>query len=315
MSHIDQSVWYASAMLDGGSNESSSIIALDNSELRAIVQQVIIELEAFKVLTFERHNNFVNSRPGSDIDDRYDDAFIQFISLADSIEKNLKKRVVAELSGFQQLHYLMALLVLMIAVAMALILWRHEKQSVDYLQVLHETQSKLEALSNTDPLTGLANRRAFDAALAAEFNRAKRSSTPIALMMIDVDFFKHFNDTYGHPEGDKCLQKVATNIQQLCKRSMDLVSRYGGEEFAIILPNSDNAELLAISMLKSVEAMGIPHSTSSVANIVTISIGITEAIPLPEMQAEELVAMADKALYQAKSSGRNRMVSLEMNAV
>ena len=306
--HLTTSAWYAHAMLDGGTNSEGTFIALEDEAIREVTTDVLAGLDILMALTNERYNSFVSSRPGSEIDIKYDETFKRFIELADIAETLLKDLVAKELTEFRKLHYLMAFLVVLIAFIIGYISWKHERQYVDYLQVLHDTQSKLEELSNTDPLTGLFNRRVFDESLDSEFSRAMRNATPLALIMVDVDYFKNYNDTYGHQKGDKCLKNVGKAIEHLCKRSLDVVTRYGGEEFAVILPNSENTLPLAKSMREAIEVLGMPHSSSDSASVVTISIGVAELVPTAGMKPRHLLGMADRALYKAKSNGRNQTV-------
>ena len=311
--HLERSMWFSNAMLNGGANDQSVYIALEEASLRKLVEEVQVELEKLKLLTAERYDNFVHARPGSELDDQYDATFVHFIELADIVENVLKSLILDELDDFKSTHYLMALSVLIIAIGMCVVSWRHEQQHLDYMIDMREAQDKLEELSKTDQLTGLANRRAFDETLLSEFNRAMRAETPLALIMLDVDFFKNFNDSYGHLKGDNCLENVANAIKNLCKRSLDVVTRYGGEEFAVILPNSEQTQQLANSMREAVEALLIPHESSEVSRVVTISIGVAEIVPIPSMNPDDLVGLADKALYQAKNGGRNQVVTLDLN--
>ncbi len=167
--------------------------------------------------------------------------------------------------------------------------------------------SKLEKLSITDFLTGLANRRHFDDSLATEWTRAERTCLPLTLIMIDVDHFKKFNDRYGHQAGDDCLKKVAATLSANACRAGDLVARYGGEEFSIISAGTDltGARALAEKVRRAVQAMSLLNEDSKLG-IVTISLGIAVIIPDRKKTASALVASADKALYQAKTGGRNR---------
>ena len=311
--HLEQSMWFANAMLNGGIHNESVYIALEEISLRKLVEEVQVELEVFKLLTAERYENFINARPGSALDQKYDGTFNRFIELADIVENVLKSLMLKEMVDFKSTHLLMALSVLLIAIGMGVVSLRHEQQHLSYLNDMREAQNKLEELSKTDQLTGLANRRAFDEALLSEFNRAMRSKTPLALIMLDVDFFKKYNDSYGHLKGDNCLKNIANSIKDLCKRSLDLVTRYGGEEFAIILPHSEHALELANSMRESIEALLIPHESSDVSQVVTISLGVAEIVPSPGMNPDDLVGLADKALYQAKNGGRNQVVTLDLN--
>jgi len=158
-----------------------------------------------------------------------------------------------------------------------------------------------------DGLTGIANRRRFDFAIAHEWTRAARGDYPVALLMIDVDWFKQYNDLYGHLEGDVCLQRVAALLATAMKRPSDLACRYGGEEFAVILPMTslDGATVLADRIRQGLADEAVPHGGSPIGRV-TVSIGISCIRPLPGQAFENLVAAADRALYLAKNTGRDR---------
>ena len=158
-----------------------------------------------------------------------------------------------------------------------------------------------------DPLTNISNRRAFDFQLTRKMIEWQRQRAPVALFMIDIDFFKKINDTHGHQAGDAVLVQVASIIKNTM-REMDLVSRFGGEEFAVILPNTsaDIATNIATRIIQSVQQMKLPHAASEISEWVTISLGITQVIPTQEITPEFLIYRADRALYQAKQQGRNR---------
>lgn len=172
--------------------------------------------------------------------------------------------------------------------------------------VLKNTNRALEKAALTDGLTGLYNRRAFDEKIAHEFARARRSGEPISLLMVDIDHFKLFNDHYGHQVGDECLRQIATRLKAVAKRGTDVAARYGGEEMALILPNTNlvGAIELAEQYQKAVRSLRIPHAKSS-KRIVTVSIGISCCIPQSHQRAENLIAEADRALYCAKHDGRD----------
>jgi diguanylate cyclase (GGDEF)-like protein len=174
---------------------------------------------------------------------------------------------------------------------------------------LEEANRRLELLSTVDSLTEAANRRQFDHILDAEWRRCARTGLPLALLMLDIDHFKPFNDGYGHVPGDACLKKVAGVVRRLVQRAGELVARYGGEEFAVLLPGSDapHARELAETIRLEVELLAIPHGYSKVAPVVTISAGVAAMIPIYGNTPGELVSAADRALYHAKQTGRNRV--------
>jgi len=172
-------------------------------------------------------------------------------------------------------------------------------------------QNALQSLAHKDGLTGLANRRAFDDKLEADWIKAQQDNSSIALLLVDVDHFKQYNDIYGHQKGDDCLKIVAECIGQQTHRPSDLAARYGGEEFAIILPDvdPDGALQVAERVRQAVYDLNIKHNGNSSADFVTISAGVSCLIPSEEMRPKELIEEADKALYQAKHSGRNKITS------
>ena len=168
---------------------------------------------------------------------------------------------------------------------------------------------QLQILATIDSLTQLANRHAFDQFLNQEWLRMRREKAPIGIILCDVDHFKLYNDYFGHPAGDKCLQKVARAINQVVKRPADLVARYGGEEFAVILPNTDSHGVLIVAEMirQQVENLQIEHPQSLTADCVTLSLGIACKIPCQNSRPEELIHLADCALYEAKQKGRNQV--------
>lgn len=173
---------------------------------------------------------------------------------------------------------------------------------------LEEANRKLEALSATDALTGLANRRRFDQVLAQEWARAGRTEQCLGILLLDVDHFKQYNDHYGHPAGDACLEQVAALLKASVRRSGDLLARYGGEEFVVVVANAtrDGSIKLAESIRAAVESAALAHELSPCARI-TVSIGVAVAVATPSEAAGELVEKADQALYRAKEAGRNRV--------
>lgn len=174
---------------------------------------------------------------------------------------------------------------------------------------LEAANRKLTELTITDALTGLANRRRFDAVLADEWARAGRTGQSLGIIMLDVDGFKRYNDHYGHPAGDLCLQSISGVLKGYARRAGDLVARYGGEEFVVVAADSDADTVgeLAETMRRSVEALAMPHQQSPCSEFVTVSIGFAVAVPDGGFSAETLLHMADAALYRAKEGGRNRV--------
>jgi diguanylate cyclase (GGDEF)-like protein len=174
---------------------------------------------------------------------------------------------------------------------------------------LAEANRKVETMSTVDSLTEVANRRQFDHVLDAEWRRCARTGLPLALAIFDIDYFKAFNDGYGHLAGDTCLKQVGAVIRRLVQRAGELVARHGGEEFAVLLPGSDaqHGRELAESIRLEVELLALPHAHSKVTPVVTISAGVAALIPIYGSTPGELVAAATRALFNAKQNGRNRV--------
>ena len=174
---------------------------------------------------------------------------------------------------------------------------------------LAESNKKLEALSATDALTGIANRRRFDDVFSSEHSRHARSGRTLSLIMLDIDYFKNYNDAYGHAKGDACLVQVAGAIANSLQRQTDLAARYGGEEFICLLPETDLAGAVAVAenIRRGVEGLAIPHAQSAVAPVVTVSVGVLTAKCPPGTVPDELTKAVDVLLYKAKANGRNRV--------
>jgi diguanylate cyclase (GGDEF)-like protein len=186
---------------------------------------------------------------------------------------------------------------------------RREQDLVELNARLDEARVRLEQLSETDALTGIANRRLFDRRLADEWGRLVRHGTPLTLMLADVDHFKRYNDRHGHQAGDHCLRQVAELLGSCLRRPGDLVARYGGEEFAILLPHTDgdSAARQAQRLMAAVDAAAVAHGDSPVAPHVTLSIGVARAVAGQADGAGALLQAADRALYRAKFAGRHRV--------
>ncbi len=175
------------------------------------------------------------------------------------------------------------------------------------IELMQQAQ-QLSLLSQQDALTGLANRRYLDETLDNEWRRALRHETPLTIMMVDIDFFKPYNDTLGHLKGDQCLKDIATAISSIAARSGDLVARYGGEEFLLLFPmtNAQQAQIQVERLMNAIKKIAIVHPCSSVSPYVTISVGVATTIPRLNDSISAFVSRADHALHQAKTNGRNQ---------
>lgn len=185
-----------------------------------------------------------------------------------------------------------------------------QKQQTLLLQQLETANQSLKRLVGLDSLTEVANRRRFDEYLHQEWQRMTRAQQPLSLILADLDYFKVYNDTYGHPAGDECLRQVAQAMQQAVKRATDLVARYGGEEFGVVLPYTGNegARQVASSIRTHVQALQIPHSGSTASKVVTLSLGVVTTMPTLISTPMDLLQAADQALYQAKQAGRDQAI-------
>lgn len=185
----------------------------------------------------------------------------------------------------------------------------HRYTNAHMAQELRRTSETLRLTSQLDGLTAIANRARFDKALETAWRRCHRAQAPLSLILIDVDFFKQFNDKYGHQAGDECLRRVAGLLPQVLRREDDLAARYGGEEFVLVLPFTDQpgAVQVAQALQKGLAELAIPHGFSEAGSSVTCSMGVARLVPGIELVPGDLVAMADVALYRAKRNGRARI--------
>lgn len=177
---------------------------------------------------------------------------------------------------------------------------------------LEKVKGKLR-LAYIDSLTKLPNRRHYDIFLRKEWSRAQRNRYPLSMIMIDIDYFKAYNDNFGHPEGDRCLKTISSSLKKYFRRPGDLIARYGGEEFCVIaVCNSGQIKILAENLRKDIENCQIPHPKSKVSDVITISLGVSTLIPDEDNEPEQLLHYADRALYLAKENGRNQVKQYEI---
>ncbi|MHB8124439.1 MAG: GGDEF domain-containing response regulator [Desulfitobacteriaceae bacterium] len=188
---------------------------------------------------------------------------------------------------------------------------RRKARELELLEVtrqLEEANESLRNLSLLDGLTEIANRRHFDEIFFLEFGRAKRNKTSLTLLLVDIDFFKAYNDSYGHLKGDECLKNVTSALKKTLKRQGDFIARYGGEEFAVILPNTDLQGALSLveTMKHVIQELKIEHCDSQCSKFISVSIGVSTMEPPANYLPGDLIQLADKALYRAKKTGRNK---------
>lgn len=191
-----------------------------------------------------------------------------------------------------------------------------QRSLVGLTHQLNVANKELQRLSTTDGLTGLSNRRMFDELSVREWRRCERMKKPVSLVMVDVDYFKPYNDHYGHQAGDECLKAVAAQMQRAAPRPSDLVARYGGEEFVFVLgeTDGDGAKWVANLLRQRVADLDMPHAASPLQHV-TVSCGVASVTPVEGLSLETLLQSADNALYQAKQQGRDRVVSVEYGEV
>ena len=183
------------------------------------------------------------------------------------------------------------------------------RKIANYSEALSDVNQKLDAMSHTDGLTKIPNRRTFDEFIEKEWHRVARNKAFISVLIIDVDYFKPYNDHYGHAKGDETLKKVASALKTIIKRPNDLLARYGGEEFIVVFPDTEDATSVADLCTQVVRDLKIPHEFSAAAAIITVSVGLETCIPDSSADLSMIIENVDKALYKAKENGRNRVES------
>lgn len=226
------------------------------------------------------------------------------------VDQSINDVIIFAEDGLRTVQISVAIIVVLIVISIVIVISYLRNYNTMLQQEVQEKTLSLRKLVSIDSLTQLANRRNFDNTLQSKWHCLQRQGETLSLLMCDIDFFKQYNDTYGHQAGDECLALVAQTISGEVNRAGDLVARYGGEEFAVILPDTDatNAAIVARGILKAVRRLNIIHEKSDIESYVTISVGIASFIPSKTHQPRDLIKMADDALYKAKKQGRNCFV-------
>ena len=226
------------------------------------------------------------------------------------VDQSISDVIIFAEDGMRSVQIIVAIIVSLLAISIMIVVSYLRNYNTLLQQEVQKKTLSLSKLATIDCLTQLANRRNFDDTLKSEWKFLQRKGAALSLLMCDIDFFKQYNDTYGHQAGDKCLQLVAQTIAAGVTRSRDLVARYGGEEFAVILPNTDatNAAIVARGIIKSIRNLNLVHETSEIESYITLSVGIASFVEDKTAHPQDLIKMADDALYQAKKQGRNRFV-------
>lgn len=323
--YLDQADWYATTMLEGGRNEKGVFLPLTDESMRSTIKSVRLALKNFRSIAQERYTNFQSSRPGSDIDQKFDRIFANFMNAADQVETLTLATISKDLTRFRSVSIILLTLSILLSIFVAYILYRMERQRELHLTTIEQAHNKVQGqhaklnyLAHFDTLTDLPNRTLFLDRLEQSIIHAKRKNHHVALLFIDLDKFKSVNDTLGHPAGDKLLNQTAERLRKSV-RSEDTVARLGGDEFTVILSDIESKEhaLDAASSVsgKILSELAEPFGVSSSTTFVTASIGVT-IFPQDGESADELLSNADRAMFEAKNQGKNNFQfhSPELNA-
>ncbi|MEW8288507.1 MAG: EAL domain-containing protein [Candidatus Thiodiazotropha endolucinida] len=312
-SYLDESDWYARALLEGGTNEEGTFVPLSSADMRRQIESVRVSLSKFRTIAEQRFSNYEASLPGSGIDQEFDQIFAGFIDQADQVETLLQESIALELSKFKQTAVFLTTILAATGVVLAIILYRLEMQREQHLHKIEQTSKKIEAqntkldyLAYFDTVSGLPNRSLFTDRLDQAVGHARRKLNCVAVLFIDLDRFKNVNDRLGHARGDEILKLTAKRLKQ-CLRSDDTVARIGGDEFTVILADLDDHKKAATAAGSVAEHISLelakPFDIGGLKVDLSASIGIA-IYPIDANEGDALLINSDHAMYEAKQNNR-----------
>ncbi len=300
-SHLDQAQWYAHAMLLGDQNNEAVYLPLDDEILRHKITVTLEDLTHLRRLILTHHPDFENVVSDSMIIKKTHQLFKRTIDETNSVDVILLATLAEQRALQRTINYSGLILSIILFIIVVAYFIYHRRLELALMDELNE-------IATYDALTGIPNRRSFDATVTDEWNHTLRAQSPLSIVLCDIDCFKKYNDALGHQAGDECLRDVAQVMRSILQRPIDSVARYGGEEFVYIFPFTDikGAENMINLLHDRLAAKKIAHPDSEVSNYVTLSAGIASLTPTSKHSIRELIAAADDALYRAKDEGRNR---------
>ncbi|GKT11495.1 MAG: two-component system, chemotaxis family, response regulator WspR [Thiomicrorhabdus sp.] len=306
MKHLDNALWYANAMLNRGTNEKNEYHALTDESMIKQIELFIEKLQVFKQLTSERYANLSTYYVGSSIEQRYDEIFESSIVIAEEVEATLNKTVIDEAEKMASIHLIMAVIVLIFTFGMALRIKVAEKLQLTEIVARQELHKIAVISRQIDPLTGLANRKAFEEKLDYEFTQAMHKNTPVSLMLVEIDSFNEYKSHYGKKQAEKILIDTADVLKSICNSSSELVAHFGINYFVIVPTSSLFSRRIADALCRAVQQAEMSNEVSAISNSITISLGLVEMNPEKGiMLPDELMMKSREALALAKSEGGN----------